>query len=469
MIVIVAVSLLFVFGVTLSVVAMRGRRVDDHPVCRRCRYDLTGLADASSRLCPECGVDLSRPRAIAIGNRVRRSRMLAGATIAAGISVAIFGALLAGVASNPKYLVYKPLWWVKLDAVSSSSLQGDALAEILLRYDAHTIPASSLSPVVDDLLVRQANPNLPWIGAAGDFIEGAHARGAANNAQWQRYFDQMVTASAVVRPVMCRGDPIPVHIKTTVRCGNKSNWGFRVGATISTEPSARPEAWSSSPISLGTETWELSLEPPSEQLKLIPDGSTTIPLQATCEVHYIPWWPPSDKAVAVTHLQMNLPIVMKPTSQPTVQPFSDPSQRDAVARSMQLYTYSYPSQKNGLGVGIVLYNGSPVPAAFEMCIRASGREYRWATLACPPGKRTGISSIVTIYNLAAVSKVDFILRPSARAAASDFEMTRYWDQAIVFPDVPVARKFGPATCPAEFPMALPPAPKPGVSVDLPAR
>src|SRR6478672_11344413 len=58
-------------GAILVLWGRRGRRVDDHPVCRRCKFDLTGRAADSNR-CPECGGDLSRPRAIASGNRQAR-------------------------------------------------------------------------------------------------------------------------------------------------------------------------------------------------------------------------------------------------------------------------------------------------------------------------------------------------------------------------------------------------------------
>lgn len=70
-------------GVAILLIAMRGRRHDTHPVCRRCRFDLIGLT--SPAVCPECGASLAVRRAVRIGNRVRRPWAL-------GVGVALFAA-----------------------------------------------------------------------------------------------------------------------------------------------------------------------------------------------------------------------------------------------------------------------------------------------------------------------------------------------------------------------------------------
>lgn len=66
-----AIAVVMTLGVLGVALGMRGRAVDDHPICRRCRYDLVGQP-AETPKCPECGADLLRPRATRRGNRVRR-------------------------------------------------------------------------------------------------------------------------------------------------------------------------------------------------------------------------------------------------------------------------------------------------------------------------------------------------------------------------------------------------------------
>src|SRR4051812_2253860 len=61
----------FAAGALMYLIARRGKRVNDHPMCRRCDFDLTGLPPTSDR-CPECGSDIRRRRATYVGERQRR-------------------------------------------------------------------------------------------------------------------------------------------------------------------------------------------------------------------------------------------------------------------------------------------------------------------------------------------------------------------------------------------------------------
>src|SRR5688572_29350260 len=94
---------------------LRGRGVDDHPICRRCGFDLSGRPKARDR-CPGCGSDLSARKAIRIGRRERRPRALAG-----GIALILPWTLLVaaiGVAwyGDTDVNRYKPVWWLIREA-----------------------------------------------------------------------------------------------------------------------------------------------------------------------------------------------------------------------------------------------------------------------------------------------------------------------------------------------------------------
>ena len=79
-------------GLALILVALglAGRRVGDHPHCRRCGFDLFG--NPSAAVCPECGGDLSWRRAVRTGQRKRRRGMLV-----AGLALLAPAVLVAGV------------------------------------------------------------------------------------------------------------------------------------------------------------------------------------------------------------------------------------------------------------------------------------------------------------------------------------------------------------------------------------
>lgn len=67
-------------GLTLIVLAVRGRSTLHHPRCARCRHDLRTFG-ARPRTCPECGADLAEPSAVVFGER-RRSPALAAIGVA---------------------------------------------------------------------------------------------------------------------------------------------------------------------------------------------------------------------------------------------------------------------------------------------------------------------------------------------------------------------------------------------------
>ncbi len=75
-----------VSGVVLVGRARRAGVVDDHPICRKCKYDLFGAAD-DRHTCPECGADLRKSNAIQMGHRQvdRRKAIVSFVIVVLGI------------------------------------------------------------------------------------------------------------------------------------------------------------------------------------------------------------------------------------------------------------------------------------------------------------------------------------------------------------------------------------------------
>ena len=81
--VLLLVPFLLVPGIVLCVLGLVGRQTFTEPRCVRCKYDLrkTRFEDEEAKACPECGSDLSRPRAVRFGRRQRRLRFLAAGAV----------------------------------------------------------------------------------------------------------------------------------------------------------------------------------------------------------------------------------------------------------------------------------------------------------------------------------------------------------------------------------------------------
>src|SRR5688572_6560291 len=104
-------AIVAVAGAAVFAFGWRGRRVGDHPFCRRCGFDLFGLP-AESQACPECGGDLAAPRATVVGTRRRRPGV-AGAGAALMLpSLAVLGVAAWGHFGGVDWQKQKPTWWL---------------------------------------------------------------------------------------------------------------------------------------------------------------------------------------------------------------------------------------------------------------------------------------------------------------------------------------------------------------------
>lgn len=104
-------------GLTLLTIGVRGNRIDDHPWCVACRFDLFALPE-TTRTCPECGADIKKPNAVRIGQRRHKPRL----AVTGAVMVLLFGTPL-GLASfaDIDWNRYKPLVMLKWELQSDHS------------------------------------------------------------------------------------------------------------------------------------------------------------------------------------------------------------------------------------------------------------------------------------------------------------------------------------------------------------
>lgn len=202
-------------GLALFAWGWRGRRLDDHPVCRRCRYDLTGVYPRIVR-CPECGVKLVDARRIRVGNRGKRVRLILSGLFVIALAGAVFGVEKWATAHGFKWAKIKPTWLLVWDAASDGDEAFHAFSELTHRYQSEALSADRIGQITELALQRQGDRAEPWPYTARQWLDTAMRRDQLSDNQWERYLRQAVRLELKVRSKVRRGDPIPMEIVESI-------------------------------------------------------------------------------------------------------------------------------------------------------------------------------------------------------------------------------------------------------------
>src|SRR5690606_5183673 len=144
-----------------------------------------------SETCPECGRDLTRPRAIRTGERRRRRWAIALGALLLLASLGAIGAgsyaTLQGANLNP----WKPAWLLAMEAGNPTAAAG-ALAELTTRIQDDRLSDVRMESLVARALEHQADVNQTWIQEWGDLVETAWTHDHISRADYERYMRQTI-------------------------------------------------------------------------------------------------------------------------------------------------------------------------------------------------------------------------------------------------------------------------------------
>lgn len=211
--------LLALLGAWLFRRGWTGRRVDNHPWCRACRFDLRGRWPGAEK-CPECGAVLEEAGAVEIGRRRRRPASVAlGMLLLIGCAIWI-GANVWKTAPPIDWMAHKPDWWVERDAKSADAQRAEAaLKELNARIERDAISDARLAELVAYGLELQADESATWREGWGDLVQTAWIKGSLAQEQILQYAQravdiQMETESPMVRRwELTRAGPRPTLLR----------------------------------------------------------------------------------------------------------------------------------------------------------------------------------------------------------------------------------------------------------------
>ena len=445
-------SLVLLGGVTLLWLGLRGRRVDDHPICRRCGFDLFGRPEGSN-ICSECGGDLTKRHAIGAGQRVRR-----GGMIALGVFMLALGLSLGGGAGYATYTFTdwqraKPVWWLVREIDHGDpKTQSAAITEVIGRLANRRLSQSQINSIADTMLDLQADSKKPWLGGCGDFIEGARDTKQLSDARWQRYAEHAITFALEVRPWIRRGDPIPFQIRSsgTGRAGSRSN--IRVlppaSALVGDERFNGP-------------FWGLPRDPFATVPTFFPasvaannyhnrlgDGALNLRVMLDANIARRP-----GNALPLPAVELNAQFNLFPAHESTVLVTHDDSLRERMRRAVSVSIQRSWQQPDQLLVSIKC-NNPPAGIGHAVAISHSGELTPVGTIACP-AKETRQFALTCdakgISDLPLTAR--FYPTPAAAAASTDtfeiwngmFEITNV--RAPSVRQIPAQRPQAPVTRP----------------------
>jgi len=254
-----------------------GKRVGDHPYCRKCGFDLFGKPEQSTR-CSECGAELSQKRAVVIGVRVRGYKWLA-----ASVFLFILGSLICG---RPAYQLAMAVNWRLFEPMSMlvSELNGSnyvaAEREIARRFNEGRISVSQVRTLVNHLAAIQpgrrgwelASYPLIWISQHDDLDESETRRLIQLGAP---------SGWAFVPPKMSRGLPLPARIVSIA----DSDWRSTLlaGTTVRLHVLLCGLDF---PLTNQLDETSSRYADPGPLWTKIPDGPTQITVQADAVIHF---------------------------------------------------------------------------------------------------------------------------------------------------------------------------------------
>ena len=440
-----AVLLPLLIGSMLLICGLRGRAMDDHPICRRCRFDLFGLPPGGKK-CSECGADLSLARAVRIGNRRKRPGLATLGALLMLPAVAGLGLLAWASIGDVKWIEHAPDWFVVRQSNSAVAADRDpALKELTRRLIAGELSDPRIAGIADAQLTWQADDKTPWVIQRGDLIDAARAAGKLPDDKWKQYVRNAVQYQLVARPQVRRGDDVIVRItESSARCGSRTRIYRWTESTLGPSDLATAErnrlggrnnSSSFGAGSSGSTGHRIVLDP--KLLANAAEGTKTLRMKLKVDLYDRDTdGTPPEVASKSFDLQTTWDLVA--ADAPTVKAVEDPSARAAVEKSIGVRQISVNRSSPQHANLMIDVRSPPVALAYRVILRAGGREWPVGSIYVSANSNSSWGTGGPVTGLDP-NVVDVVLRPDRRTALDTVDMHEYWTGEVVIKNVPVTR------------------------------
>ena len=218
MVVFGVVVCLLAAGIVMLVLGLRGRCVNDHPVCRACGFDLVGVWPRE-RVCPECGGALDDEEAVVIGARKRRKGLVTGGVLLLAVVVIGGGGMLMTRNAGVNWNRYLPTGWLVARVQWAGAGAGPLMDELMLRHGYGKLSRDQTDALVADALAWQADRARGWNSGCADLLEQMYAVGDLSEEDYDAYLRGAVSLTARTRPTVHEGVDVPFELSVEIDRG----------------------------------------------------------------------------------------------------------------------------------------------------------------------------------------------------------------------------------------------------------
>ncbi len=419
-----------VCGSALLVTGLRGRRIDDHLVCAKCRFDLSGVERTT---CPECGRNVSGERAVRVGQRRRRPRcVVAGAALLA--IVLVVGAVVGvGAAKGTNWNAYKPTGWLLFEARAGAPNEADAaIGEVAGRVISKSPPRKpQLDRFVEIALAHQADLDKPWGEGWSMALDVLVEQKLLTEAQLAEIRKHAYSFEMDARPIAREGD------KASVRLRVKSRIGFMMsGGAVLVEAMRVTVNDEHQPNSVG----RMYTDGGNSSMLTAVDVSSPGTARVNVDWRYAFVDGPMDEPDEGAWIEFTRTVsirVVDRESRDGVGLVADEGARDAVRRAVKITNLAATPVEKGVSVQItVTCDRPPENLAFEVFLKQGDRDWRIGSVRGAAGNMHSTAFGAGIDGLER-GDVDVIFRASENVIRGSIDMQTAWDGEIVFEGLPV--------------------------------
>ncbi|MBX3358694.1 MAG: hypothetical protein KF745_09720 [Phycisphaeraceae bacterium] len=202
----------FFVGILCIVFGRRGYRINDHPICRQCAFDLQGIYPPAIT-CPECGAGLKREGFIRIGARKRLVPLLVIGGVLVLVPLAPLSMLVYASTTGTDINKYLPTGLLLWQARHSRGPVHQAIAdEVESRVLTGSLSSDQIRAIVETALDIQSDATMPWTEVWGNVIEFAESGGSLSSEQRSRYWNGAGVFNLKARPRIRLGDPLSLMV-----------------------------------------------------------------------------------------------------------------------------------------------------------------------------------------------------------------------------------------------------------------